>query len=282
MSDEATRSTDLDALLSRASAASNGLLADPFLVHFLPKIHKRAPPARPPLINIGTHARTYSIDYLVHQFLDSPAAKGKQVLSLGAGSDTRYWRFRTEHEQAGKDWKSTCAKWVELDFPEATSSKARAILTHKPVSSLLGGPHTLRESPVRFSSYDPVDGLRLFSTFLPAVAGGTGITSPDYALVPTDLRAIDALSGSLFSPTSVPILDKTLPTLLLAECVLIYLPPTAVDGLIDWFATNFREGGGAFVGYDPFGLQDAFGKVMLSNLAVRPSSCAVSFPVALI
>ena len=51
------------------------------------------------------------------------------------------------------------------------------------------------------------------------------------------------------------------------------MPPAAVTGVIEWFATSFGKedgGGGAFVGYDPFGLQDSFGKVMLSNLAVRP------------
>lgn len=249
MSDEATRSTDLDALLSRASAVNNKLLSDPFLVHFLPSTHKRTPPARPPLINIGTHARTYAIDHLLHQFLSAPAShsQGKQVVSLGAGSDTRYWRFRADCERDGKDWKSTCQKWVELDFPEATSSKSRAILTHKPLSTLLGGSHTL-------------------------LPGGTGITSPDYALLPVDLRSTTTLSDVLFFPTSSPILDRTLPTLLLAECVLIYLPPETVSNIFDWFMTSFGSqdgGGGAFVGYDPFGLQDSFGRVMLSNLASR-------------
>lgn len=275
MSDEATRSTDLDALLSRASAVNNKLLSDPFLVHFLPSTHKRTPPARPPLINIGTHARTYAIDHLLHQFLSAPAShsQGKQVVSLGAGSDTRYWRFRADCERDGKDWKSTCQKWVELDFPEATSSKSRAILTHKPLSTLLGGSHTLRESSFHSEANDVVDKSRLFSRFFPTVPGGTGITSPDYALLPVDLRSTTTLSDVLFFPTSSPILDRTLPTLLLAECVLIYLPPETVSNIFDWFMTSFGSqdgGGGAFVGYDPFGLQDSFGRVMLSNLAVRP------------
>lgn len=50
---------------------------------------------RPPLINIGTHARTTGVDELVRRFLLGPAkaAGGGQIVSLGAGSDTRFWRI---------------------------------------------------------------------------------------------------------------------------------------------------------------------------------------------
>lgn len=43
-----------------------------------------------PLINVGTHHRTYAIDRLVERFLEKG---GKQIVSLGAGSDTRFWRL---------------------------------------------------------------------------------------------------------------------------------------------------------------------------------------------
>ena len=39
---------------------------------------------------MGTHHRTVAIDLLVDRFLE---AGGKQIVSLGAGSDTRYWRL---------------------------------------------------------------------------------------------------------------------------------------------------------------------------------------------
>lgn len=105
--------------------------------------------------------------------------------------------------------------------------------------------------------------------------GGLGLSSPLYALLPGDLRHLDALSTSLLSPPAYsttsasiePILLPSLPTLLLLECVLVYLPPPDTDTILRWFASNFAPGS-AVVSYDPFGLDDSFGKVMRRNLAV--------------
>ena len=102
--------------------------------------------------------------------------------------------------------------------------------------------------------------------------GGTGLTSATYALVPGDIRDFASLTQALTSPppsdqTGPPLLDRSLPTLLLAECVLVYLPPETTIGVLAWFRQTFASG--AAVSYDPFGLQDNFGKVMIRNLAVR-------------
>lgn len=50
---------------------------------------------KPPLINVGTHHRTYALDLVVDRFFESCERAGKrgQVVSLGAGSDTRFWRL---------------------------------------------------------------------------------------------------------------------------------------------------------------------------------------------
>jgi len=138
--DAATRSTDTDALVSRSSAAALGYLSDPYASLFLPPALRRSTEKRPPLINLGTHARTWAVDELVRQFLlagEATGGKGKQVLSLGAGTDTRFWRFRDEWEKAGKDWR--CTKWVEVDFEEATAGKARTISGKPALKGKLGG-----------------------------------------------------------------------------------------------------------------------------------------------
>lgn len=115
--DDAVRLTDDDAASSRlyvsrlrvpstapdhaacSSAAQAGYLHDPFasLLYKAPMSQPGAfPPQgasrarKPPLINVGTHHRTWGIDLLVDRFLQSG---GKQVVSLGAGSDTRFWRL---------------------------------------------------------------------------------------------------------------------------------------------------------------------------------------------
>lgn len=93
------------------------------------------------------------------------------------------------------------------------------------------------------------------------MGGGTGLDSPLYTLLPCDLRDLATLTAAL-----QPYLDPTLPTLLLAECVFVYVPPQDVTNLLNWFSSTFTQG--TCVSYDPFGLDDSFGKVMVRNLAV--------------
>jgi [phosphatase 2A protein]-leucine-carboxy methyltransferase len=51
------------------------------------------PQRRSPLINIGTVLRCTAIDSAVAEFLSTNPATPKQILSIGAGSDSRYWRI---------------------------------------------------------------------------------------------------------------------------------------------------------------------------------------------
>jgi [phosphatase 2A protein]-leucine-carboxy methyltransferase len=73
-----------------------GYLNDPFVTHlYRPKYglgesSTTRNTRKPPLINVGTHHRTWAVDLLVDRFLE---AGGKQIVSLGAGSDTRFWRL---------------------------------------------------------------------------------------------------------------------------------------------------------------------------------------------
>ncbi|GAA5915756.1 hypothetical protein JCM6882_003846 [Rhodosporidiobolus microsporus] len=256
--DAAVRSTDSDALLSRASAHSLGYLSDPYSLLFLSPAQRRSPEKRPPLINIGTHARTWAVDELVEQFLSrvAGAAGGGQVqvLSLGAGTDTRFWRMRKrweeEKEKVG-EWR--CRRWVEVDFAEATGAKARVVSSKQDLKGALGGAVKIEQ-------------------------GGLGLSSPLYALLPGDLRSLSSLTASLLSPPpssspsepAEPLLDPFLPTLLLLECVTIYLNPEVTDAVLSWFTSTFGGArGSAVVSYDPFGLEDQFGAVMKRNLAAR-------------
>ena len=91
--DAAIRQTDFDAASARFSATQKGYFTDPFIKALLPRGSQYQPP-RPPLINVGTYVRSEGIDALVNQWLDLASAEGKkcQIVSLGAGSDTRFWR----------------------------------------------------------------------------------------------------------------------------------------------------------------------------------------------
>ena len=91
--DAAIRLTDTDAALARLSAVQKHYLTDSFVKFFVPRAHLQPP--RPPLINIGTYLRSEAIDELVGQWIGRAESEGKkcQVVSLGAGSDTRFWRL---------------------------------------------------------------------------------------------------------------------------------------------------------------------------------------------
>jgi hypothetical protein len=82
----------VESLIS-SSAVNLGYLSDPFVSQlYRPKYGESSQSGsrKPPLINVGTHHRTWAIDLLVDQFLERG---GRQVVSLGAGSDTRFWRL---------------------------------------------------------------------------------------------------------------------------------------------------------------------------------------------
>ena len=87
------RQTDSDAAIARLSAVKLGYLHDPFIRFLVQRPHLQPP--RPPLINIGTYVRSEAIDRLVNEWLELSSAAGKkcQIVSMGAGSDTRFWRI---------------------------------------------------------------------------------------------------------------------------------------------------------------------------------------------
>jgi hypothetical protein len=87
------RQTDSDAAIARLSAVKLGYLQDPFIRFLVQRPHLQPP--RPPLINIGTYVRSEAIDRLVNEWLELSSVEGKkcQIVSMGAGSDTRFWRI---------------------------------------------------------------------------------------------------------------------------------------------------------------------------------------------
>lgn len=58
-----------------------------------------------------------------------------------------------------------------------------------------------------------------------------------------------------------------LPTFFLSECVMVYMEPAESRALIRWVADSFTRA--VFVTYEQIHPDDAFGRVMMENLAVR-------------
>ncbi|KAI0741113.1 leucine carboxyl methyltransferase [Earliella scabrosa] len=243
--DAAIRATDTDAALARLSAVTKGYLRDPFIKPFVARSHLQQP--RPPLINIGTYVRSEGLDELVNGWLALSEKEGTrcQIVSLGAGSDTRFWRLATGPK------KDLLAKYIELDFAENTTKKAMAIRKSKELSAALGKPEDVS-----------------------LANGGTSLDSPVYHLLAGDLRRppTESLAPLLASLTE-PLLSPALPTLLIFECVLAYMSPAASNAVLQWFTAYFAGGGGhgvlGCIVYEMFALEDSFGKVMVNNLKAR-------------
>lgn len=108
--------------------------------------------------------------------------------------------------------------------------------------------------------------------------GGTAFHSERYHLLPADLRLppseiLEPMLSSSLDLAQGSILDPSLPTLLLFECVLAYITPSASSHLLNWFLKFVQKSPNGVLGcivYEMFGLGDSFGRVMVSNLKVLP------------
>ena len=104
--------------------------------------------------------------------------------------------------------------------------------------------------------------------------GGTALHSQKFHLLPADLRKppSETLEPLLFPQDKPPLLDPAFPTLLLCECILVYISPEESSRLLRWFVEKSQNAQGGVLGcivYEMFGLNDGFGRVMVNNLKVR-------------
>lgn len=227
----AVQATNDDASASKLSCVKKGYMKDDY-VHFF----VRRPVRRSPIINRGYFSRFAALRKLLFQFLNSDAnleedrRTKKQVLSLGAGFDTTY--FQLQDEGKAPDL------YVELDFKEVTTKKATLIEIHD----------QLREK---------VGATALISREKGEVLGD------HYKLLPVDLRDIQKLDDVI----ALANLDPSLPTFIIAECVLIYLDPDSSRAIVGWASKTFSTA--VFFLYEQIHPDDAFGEQMIHNLESR-------------
>ena len=298
--------TGMDAAISKHSAASSGYNRDPFIPFFVDV--RRRQLRRAPLINRGYFARTQAVDQLVINFLKSvvkapankataamtmsvilgdsgskcPNSNGRsggitmkqfananrqdqasmydadvspsspdhftsgegsrlasgtqaQIVTLGAGNDTLFFRLRTDYPDLSNNLTI-----FETDFPSVIARKQQLVASHPCMKSLA----------------------------VTDIGAADGNISPDaktqrYHSFGSDLRDIDAVAAGLASCGFNP----DLPTLFLSECVLIYLDTEYSNALIRWAANTVNQG--VFITYEQILPFDAFGAMMVRNIAAR-------------
>ncbi|GAC95874.1 leucine carboxyl methyltransferase [Pseudozyma hubeiensis SY62] len=251
--DDAVRNTDSDALLSRLSALKMGYLpSEPFTQEFsasspsssghptarssFPQLHQPgASTRRSPLINIGTYLRCSTIDAEVESFLQHGDGK-KQIISIGAGSDSRYWRI-----MANVNLSERLHHYVEIDFAENANQKLSRILRSSVLRASLDADTNVQGVPLTELPQPHVESRTDSKRF-------DVIRSSKYSLLAADVRNLYAdippseridLEQLLGSASTG--LDQTLPTLILFECVLAYIAPDKADWLIKTLGQRFTD-----------------------------------------
>ncbi|CAG8165564.1 unnamed protein product [Penicillium nalgiovense] len=262
--DRIVQGTDNDASVSRLSAVELGYLEDAYAAVLTPP---GSATRRLPIINRGTYARTTAIDQLVARFLGPSSPENthkKQIISLGAGSDTRVFRLLSSRQTPD-------FVYHELDFAANTAEKIRAIRSAPILQHALG----IDSSDVSLEK----------DTRVTVSEAGDALHSPSYHVHPVDLRSLSTCSDPA---AALPGVETGLPTLLISECCLVYLSPAEAEQVVAFFTQRLfghgrvvpRSGDGlqeaqvdvaplGLVLYEPIRPNDAFGRTMVSNLAAR-------------
>ena len=213
------------------SCVELGYLHDPYAKLFATQQTAR----KLPLLNRGTYVRTSAIDLLVAKFLMTYPSSAKQIISLGAGTDTRFFRLLDLYPQMR-------LVYHEIDFPTNTLAKIAAIQRHPLLH------RKLLHMPSTSASYH----------------------SDTYNIHALDLRSLASSSEETPLPP-IPNLDPSIPTLILSEMCLVYLQPSTVQSIVSSLLTHYLRPATptSLILYEPILPQDAFGRTMISNLQTR-------------
>ncbi|XP_072542727.1 tRNA wybutosine-synthesizing protein 4 [Salminus brasiliensis] len=222
--DAAVQGTNDSSVVSKVSAAAQGYFQDDLLRHFVCKVSRRAP-----LINRGYYIRWQAVDHCVKRFLKvTENCAGRQILSLGAGFDSLYFRLHAE---------GALERVVvfEVDFPDVTRRKA----------ALINASDGLKDA---LPDWDCL-----------VATGPVCVSSAQYKLLGVDVRNRSEVEEGL----SAAGLQWERPTLVLSEVVLTYMETKWSDSVIGWAARTLPQA--LFVMYEQIRPDDPFGRVMQNH-----------------
>ncbi len=143
--DTAVQGTNDSSIVSKCSVAAQGYFQDEYLKLFVSKTARRSP-----LINRGYYIRARAIDDYLKHFLSTNQDKVKQIISLGAGFDSAFFRLQS----SGLLSNTT---FYEVDFPDVVRRKATIIKNNEELIKLLINVKNVESNTQNGeSSYTPV------------------------------------------------------------------------------------------------------------------------------
>ncbi|XP_061463298.1 leucine carboxyl methyltransferase 1-like [Rhineura floridana] len=225
---EALRGTCNDASLCKRYAVNIGYWKDPYIAYFVRQPKER----KAPEISRGYYARVQGVGRLLKAFLQKTGCNC-QILNLGTGMDTLFWKL--------KDENLLPRKYFEVDFPSIVTRKIHNIKSKPSLSKPIMESHSGESLLIDAHSLD----------------------SSRYAIIGADLRDLPKLEDKLKKCN----IDPHLPTLLVTECVLIYMTRQHSASLLRWLAGLFQTA--MFINYEQVNMSDHFGQIMIDNLQSR-------------
>ena len=199
-----------------------------------------------PIINRGTWTRVHAIRQVLLRFIKANAGANQKVnvVSLGAGYDSTYFWLRQHHGIT-----DATLDYIELDFSDVIKKKLQTIKSQDALKKLVWGEEA--------TTFGNREGSCLSDNELDA---------PGYKLIAGDVRDDDIMKGKL-TGTNV---DGSLPTLIITECILIYMRADDTHGVLRWTKEYFGEQGDlAYLNYEMINPDDQFGRMMVENLENR-------------
>jgi [phosphatase 2A protein]-leucine-carboxy methyltransferase len=210
-------------------------------------------------MNRGTYVRTCAIDRVVDTFLASHEGQKVQIISLGAGSDTRYLRLRSKHRNKPLD-----LLYHEYDLAENVQTKISHLSRLDFIATVNSETNLNWPDPPPNTSDHPSTTPRFIQGPYHLSTLDLRTLTPPYS--PTHTATPTTTSTDPLSP-----IRTNLPTLLISECCLCYLPPTLATSALQHFTSTLFPPSTplSIVIYEPTRPSDPFGRTMTSNLASR-------------
>ncbi|VEL07206.1 unnamed protein product [Protopolystoma xenopodis] len=234
--------TNDEATMGKAHAVKREYWKDPYLKIFCTSSTPRAPEiSRGYFVRVQTF-KAIALHFSKQKFYN----RNCQIVNLGAGSDTLFFQLNNS--------LLSPLKYLEIDLRDNIRKKKFQI------------KEALKRN--QFLTLDEPD------SDVNALSNTTEATNPESAsfysgrfqLVEFDLRFpsanfVELLTGNLCQ------LSLNLPTLFLAECVLVYMPSHSSMNLLKCLSSAFKLS--AFLHYEQVNMSDRFGLIMAENFRAR-------------
>ena len=225
--DESIQYTNNEATNFKYYAINKGYWKDEHVKYFCKVNNTNEYEHKAPEMSRGYYARVHGIRNIVNKFL-LKTNFNCYLINIGCGFDTLYFNLKQNNKLP--------LKYVEFDFSNVCRAKFRQIK----VKNLLQNEQNVEYAPNQAE-----------------------IKSQVYNLQTCDLRNINELKDKLDKLA----LDASIPTLIISECVLIYMANDKSTELINLLSSRFTNS--FYLNYEPYNLNDRFGQIMIENMENR-------------